>query len=36
MFSKNITFINFKNKKIKNIKAKTNNLKKYEWFKNYP
>ena len=27
MFSKNITFINFKNKKIKNIKAKTNNLK---------
>ena len=36
MFSKNITFINFKNKKIKNIKAKTNNLKKYEWLKNYP
>ena len=36
MFSKNITFINFKNKKIKNIKAKTNYLKKYEWLKNYP
>ncbi len=36
MFSKNITFINFKNKKIKNIKAKINNLKKYEWLKNYP
>jgi len=36
MFSKNITFINFKNKKIKNIKAKTNNLKKYDWLKNYP
>ena len=36
MFSKNITFINFKNKKIKNIKAKTNNLRKYEWLKNYP
>ena len=36
MFSKNITFVNFKNKKIKNIKAKTNNLKKYEWLKNYP
>ena len=36
MFSKNITFINFKNKKIKNIRAKTNNLKKYEWLKNYP
>ena len=36
MFSKNITFINFKDKKIKNIKAKTNNLKKYEWLKNYP
>ena len=36
MFSKNITFINFKNKKIKNIKAKTSNLKKYEWLKNYP
>ena len=36
MFSKNITFINFKNKKIKNIKAKTNNLKEYEWLKNYP
>ena len=36
MFSKNITFINFKNKKIKNIKAKTNNLKKYEWLNNYP
>ena len=36
MFSKNITFINFKNKKIKNIKAKTNHLRKYEWLKNYP
>ena len=36
MFSKNITFVNFKNKKIKNLKAKTNNLKKYEWLKNYP
>ena len=36
MFSKNITFINFKRKKIKNIKAKINNLKTYEWLKNYP
>ena len=36
MFSKNITFVNFKSKKIKNIKAKINNLKKYEWLKNYP
>ena len=36
MFSKNITFVNFKNKKIKNLKAKTNNLKKYDWLKNYP
>ena len=36
MFSKNITFVNFKSKKIKNIKAKINNLKTYEWLKNYP
>ena len=36
MFSKNITFTNFKKKKVKNIKIKKNNLIRFDWLKKYP